>query len=124
MKRLNNDLGLAILRIAPSALMLFHGIPKFQKLIGGDFSFADPIGIGETPSLFLAVIAEFVCPILIIIGYKTRWSTIPLIITMAVAAVIVHGADPFDVKEKALVYLFWFIGILFVGPGKYSLDRK
>ena len=118
------DLGLLFLRISSSILMLTHGLPKLQKLIGGDFEFGDPIGIGGTPSLFLAVIGEFLCPILIIVGFKTRWATVPTIITMLVAALIVHASDPFNVKEKAFLFLVAFISILILGPGKYSLDKK
>ncbi len=123
----NNSLthiGLALLRIVPSAFMLVHGIPKFQKLISGNMEFANPLGIGEAPSLFLAVVAEFLCPILIIIGLKTRLAAIPAAITMAVAAFIVHGADPFATKEKALLYLVFFAVIFLLGPGKYSIDKK
>ncbi|WP_405382043.1 DoxX family protein [Maribacter sp. LLG6340-A2] len=118
------DLGLAFFRIAVSAMMLTHGLPKFQKLISGNFEFGDPIGIGAAPSLFLAVIGEFICPILIIIGFKTRLSAIPTAITMAVAAFIAHGADPFGTKEKALLYLVAYITIFLVGPGKLSIDKK
>lgn len=121
---LKKDIGLALLRIIPSALMLSHGIPKFQKLISGDFGFPDPIGIGSTPSLFLAVIGEFICPILIIIGFKTRWAAIPALITMLVAAIVVHGADPLAKKELALLYAVFFIAIILLGPGRYSIDRK
>ncbi|NNE02381.1 MAG: DoxX family protein [Eudoraea sp.] len=121
---LQNNIGLALLRIGASGLMLTHGIPKFQKLISGNLEFGDPIGIGSTPSLFLAIIGEFICPILVIVGFKTRWSTIPTIITMAVAAFIVHGADPFKDKEKALLYLILFVVIALLGPGKYSIDKK
>ncbi len=118
------QIGLAFLRIMPSLLMISHGLPKFQKLISGNFEFGDPIEIGATPSLFLTVLAEFICPILIIIGFKTRWMAVPVAITMAVAAFIVHGADPFGTKEKALVYLVFFIAIILLGPGKFSIDRK
>jgi|SRR5690606_25894611 len=118
------DLGLLFLRISSSILMLTHGLPKLQKLISGNFEFGDPIGIGSTPSLFLAVIGEFICPILIIVGFKTRWATVPTIITMLVAALIVHGADPFNVKEKAVLFLIAFVTVLMLGPGKYSLDKK
>lgn len=118
------DLGLLFLRISSSILMLTHGLPKFQNLISGNFEFGDPIGIGAAPSLFLAVIGEFICPILVIIGFKTRWATVPTIITMLVAVLIVHGADPFNVKEKAVLFLIAFVSVLILGPGKYSLDKK
>ena len=118
------DIGLAFFRIAISAMMLTHGLTKFQKLISGNFEFGNPLGIGATPSLFLAVIGEFICPMLIIIGFKTRLSAIPSAITMAVAVFITHGADDFGTKEKALLFLVSFITIILVGPGKFGVDRK
>lgn len=119
------DIGLLILRIAPSVMLLTHGIPQFQKLIGTEeIEFGDPIGIGPVPSLFLTVISEVLCPILVIIGFKTRFAAIPTAITMAVAAFIVHSADSFATQEKALLYLTFFVAILFLGPGKFSIDRK
>ncbi|WP_299536951.1 DoxX family protein [Ulvibacterium sp.] len=119
-----NDLGLALLRIGASALLLTHGFPKFQKLISGNLEFGDPIGIGAAPTLFLAVLAEFICPILIILGYKTRWAAVFPAVTMVVAAFIVHAQDAMDVKEKALLFLMAFVCISLLGPGKYSIDKK
>lgn len=121
---LKSDLGLALLRILPSVMLLTHGIPKFQKLLAGDFEFGDPIGIGATPSLFLAVIGEFICPVLLIIGYKTRWAAVPPAIVMIVAGFIVHASDPFNVKEKAFLFLSFFLVIMLLGPGRYSIDKK
>lgn len=118
------NIGLALLRIAPSAMMLVHGFPKFKNLISGNLEFGNPIGIGQAPSLFLAVVGEVICPILIIIGYKTRLAAVPAAITMLVAAFIVHGADSFGTKEKALLYLVFFVVIFLVGPGKYSIDKR
>lgn len=117
-------LGLALLRIVPSALLMTHGYPKLQKLISGNTEFLNPIGIGQAPSLFLTVIGEFVCPILLIIGFKTRWAAIPAAITMFVAGFIVHASDPLDKKELALLYLIVFVVIFLLGPGKYSVDKK
>ncbi|MDC6363242.1 MULTISPECIES: DoxX family protein [Flavobacteriaceae] len=117
-------LGLALLRIVPSVFMLTHGYPKLLKLINGNTEFANPFGIGEAPSLFLAVIGEFICPLLMVIGFKTRWAAIPTAITMAVAAFMIHGADPFGTKEKALLFFVVFVVIFLLGPGKYSVDKK
>lgn len=118
------DIGLAILRIVPSAMLLTHGIPKFQKIINGNLEFGDPVGIGPAPSLFLAVIGEVICPILIIIGFKTRWVAVPSAITMAVAGFIHHAPDSFATKEKAFLFLTFFIVIILLGPGRYSIDRR
>ena len=95
-----------------------------MKLINGNTEFADPFGIGQAPSLFLAVVGEFICPLLMIIGFKTRWAAIPAAITMFVAAFMIHGADPFGRKELPLLYLAFFVIIMLLGPGKYSVDKK
>jgi|SRR5690554_4839510 len=119
-----SQIGLLLLRVGFSGMLLTHGIPKLLKIIAGDFSFGDPLGIGPTTSLILACIAEVLFSILVILGFKTRLSTIPIIITMAVAAFIVHSADPFGVKEMSILYLIAFVAIALLGPGKYSVDKK
>ncbi len=117
------DFILLLVRIAVAAFMLTHGYPKLMKLFaGGEIRFADPFGFGMTFSLILAVFAEFLCSILIGMGIGTRLATIPLIITMFVAAFIAHGADPFGKKEMALLYLVIYVFLLFTGSGKFSVD--
>ena len=118
------DLGLLILRVGASILMLTHGIGKLQKLIADPSDFGDPIGLGPTISLILVVLGEFVAPLLIIVGYKTKLAAIPPFITMLVAALIVHGSDPFGKKEKAIIYGICFLVISITGAGKYSIDKK
>jgi len=111
-------------RIAVGTFMLTHGFPKLERLLaGGDIRFGNPIGLGPAVSLGLAVFAEFLCSVLIIIGLGTRLATVPLIVTMAVAAFISHGADPFARKELALMYLVVYVILLVTGGGKFSLDR-
>ncbi len=120
-----NNVSLLILRIIFAGSMLYgHGISKLTKLIEGNVSFSNPIGIGEVPTLILAVFSEFVAPIFIIIGYKTKLFSFFPAATMFVAVFVVHFGDSFKSFEKALLFLTGFVIIMLVGPGKYSIDRK
>jgi putative oxidoreductase len=117
------NLWLLILRIGASILMLTHGFPKLMKVIEGNMQFGDPLGLGATTSLILATFAEAFCSIFIMLGLATRLATIPLIITMATAAFIVHANDPFSRQEMPLLYLLIYITLLVTGAGKYSVDH-
>lgn len=116
--------GLLLFRVVISASILTHGSSKAIKLLNGDFSFANPIGIGELPTLILAVIAEVVAPIFIIVGYKTRLATIPAMATMFVAAFVVHLNDGFGRQELPVIYLASFLLISILGPGRISIDKS
>lgn len=70
----------------------------------------------------LVVFAEMFCSLAIILGFAVRLAAIPLIITMLVAAFIIHGDDPWQKKEFALLYLTPFLVLVFSGAGRYSLD--
>ncbi|MGM9509237.1 DoxX family protein [Larkinella sp. GY13] len=115
---------LLVLRMGVAALMLTHGWPKFMKVLTGNFTFGDPIGIGSAPSLVLSMMAEFVCSILILIGFQTRVGAIILMINMLVVTFFAHGADPFGKKEMPLLYFLVYFTLYFVGPGKHSVDGR
>ena len=123
LKKNFNDLALLLLRIGFGGLMLTHGIPKLERLSNPD-GFPDPLGVGSTTSLILVLIGEVIAPILIMIGFKTKYAAIPAAITMGVAAIVVHASDPIGTKEKALLYLFAFVVIFLAGAGKFSIDGR
>ncbi len=115
---------LLILRIVAGALMVTHGYGKLQMLLaGGPYTFADPYGLGDTITLIVAVFAEFLCSIFIILGMFTRLAAIPLIITMLTASIIIHKADPLAVRELPMLFGAIFITLAFLGAGKYSVDQ-
>ena len=122
MKRNFNDLALLILRVGFGGFMLTHGIPKINML-SNPSDFGDPIGIGATASLILALIGEVIAPIMIIIGFKTKWAAIPAAITMFVAAFVVHAKDSLATKEHALLFFIAFVVIFLTGAGKFSIDK-
>ena len=106
------DAGLLILRLAVGILMLTHGIPKllnFSQLVeAGTFL---PVLGSATLGLSLAIFAEVLMSLFLIAGLFTRIATLPLIVTMLVAAFVAHAGDPFSSKEPALLYLFPYIAI-------------
>jgi putative oxidoreductase len=118
------DLGLLLVRLLSGGMMLTHGLPKFDRLFGeGPVKFADPFGLGPEISLVLVIFAEVACSIFVMIGFKTRWATIPLMITMLVAAFYAHADDPFGDKELPLLFFTVFLSILISGPGRYSVNQ-
>lgn len=118
------DIALFVFRVALALLMLSHGIPKLNTLLaGGEIQFMDFMGLGTKASLALAVLAEFGCSILILLGLGTRLAVIPLITTMLVAVLIVHANDPLKNKEVALLYLVSYLVLWIAGSGRFSLDR-
>lgn len=119
----NQDFGLLVLRLGAGLMMAFgHGLGKLTTFPEKSADFADPIGLGPAVSLALAVFAEFFCALAVAAGLWTRLATLPLLITMGVAAFVVHADDGFKVMEKALLFGVLYLGILLAGPGKYSLD--
>ena len=126
------DLAALVLRLGFGFYMLLgHGWGKLKLLMSGEeIQFFSFLGLSAKYSLILAVIAEFVACVFIILGYKTRLAALPLIITMLVAIFVVHGADPWFMygnpssKEPAFIYLIGFLSIYLLGSGKYSVDDK
>lgn len=118
------DLGLLVLRVGVGcSLAVAHGHGKLMRLLAGNYTFPDPIGLGSATSLGLASFAEFVCAIAVVVGLATRWACVPIMILFVVAFFVVHGDDPFADKEKALVFLTAFVAVFLAGPGRFSLDR-
>ncbi|WP_018339359.1 DoxX family protein [Butyricimonas synergistica] len=116
------SLGLLFLRVLVGITMLTHGLAKLTSFSELSSTFPDPIGLGGTLSLVMIICAEVGCSIFLIVGAFTRLATIPLIFSMLVVLLVVHGSDPFQVKELPLLYLGVYIFLFFTGAGKISLD--
>ncbi len=124
MRKFNNyDLGLLILRVGFSVFLLLHGIEKLEIAFDSKVNFTDPIGLGPTLTLLLVLFTEIICTILIIIGFKVKWASIPPIILMLVAIFVVHKNDSIMGKELAILYLMAFSAIGIMGSGKYALRK-
>ncbi len=119
---MDTDFAILVLRIIFGGMFIFHGWPKLANFSDMVTMFNDPVGIGNEASVALVVFAEVFCGLFILLGFLTRFSVIPVFITMLVAYFVAHKADPFTNKMLPFVYLFLCVVIFILGSGRYSLD--
>jgi putative oxidoreductase len=115
--------GALLLRLAAGGLMIPHGYSKLTNFSSMSQKFADPYHIGMPLSLGLVIFAEFFCAIFIVAGFATRLACIPLIISCSTALFFAHNAELFGEGEHIALFLGGFAALLFIGPGKASIDR-
>lgn len=117
------SLFLLALRILFGVLLLSHGVQKWTNFSAMSGSFPDPLGVGSTLSLGLAIFGEVFCSVGFIFGAFYRLALIPMIFTMGMAFFVIHANDLFVQKELAFIYLVVFILMYITGPGKFSIDH-
>lgn len=126
----DKDHGLFVLRLGIGAIFVYFGYgkllggPAMWEKIGGALGFIG-INFGQQFFGFLAVLSEFGGGLLLILGLMTRVAAIFLFITMCVAANM-HFAigDGFQKAFPAIESAIIFFSLIFIGPGKFSLDEK
>jgi putative oxidoreductase len=111
-----------LLRLGVGILMMAHGYDKLVHFSKYQHDFMNFLGIGSTMSLALVVFAEFFCSLFLILGLFTRLAAIPLIIVTCVIIFKVDKGDVFGDGETAAIYLAGYLVLLFVGPGRVSVD--
>lgn len=111
-----------LLRVGAGILIFSHG---YQKLVNYDslkVKFLNFLGLGSEISLVLTIFAECFCAILLVLGLFTRLAVIPLLIAMFVAMSRAHNFQIFGDAEKPALFFLIFLTILFLGPGRMSID--
>lgn len=123
------DSGLLIIRLGLGVMFLFHGLPK---LSGGPALWEKLgmatryLGIDVFPLFFgfMASFAEVFGGIFLILGFMFRPALLLLISTMTVATAMHLGkGDGLKIASHAIEIGIVFLGLLFVGPGRFSIDR-
>ena len=122
--------GLLIMRVGLGTMFIFHGYPKLLggpeqwTAVGGAMKYTGinffPVGWG-----FLAAVTETFGGFLVVLGLAFRPATLLLAITMLVATTMhLKSGDGLNGASHAIEAAIVFIGLTFIGPGKYSVDKK
>lgn len=116
------NFSMLLLRLVVGLLMLTqHGMAKVTHFNEYSAKFYNFLNMGPKASLMLVIFAEVFCSFFIILGLFTRLAVIPLIVVMCIAFFSAHNGSFVD-GEMALLFLTTYLVLLFVGPGRVSVD--
>ena len=111
---------LLVARVVFALLLASHGLQKLEGFEQMSAHFPDPLGVGSSLSLALAIFGELVCSLAGGFGVLSRLALLPMIFTMCVAFFVAHGGSIAE-GELAFVYLVVFVLLFFAGPGRFSV---
>jgi putative oxidoreductase len=121
------DLSLFVLRVM-SGISLFwgHGFAKVTRYSSLAEHFSDPLHIGHRWSLILAIFAEAVCSLLLILGLGTRWAALVIAIELGMAFALIHKFKLTGEGNGELAYLYVaaMLTLVIAGGGRFSIDGK
>jgi putative oxidoreductase len=100
-----------------------HGLPKLLNWSTELQRIEDPFGLGASLTLGLAVFAEVLCPVLLILGVYARLACLPVLAVLAVAVVIVHPEWTLEQGQFAWLLIILFAGLALTGPGPLVIGR-
>jgi putative oxidoreductase len=123
------NFGLLIIRIGLGIMFIYHGFPK---LTGGPHKWEEIgkatnyVGIHFWPMFwgFMAAVVEAIGGVLLIIGWQFRLVCLLLVINLIVAALVTYSGGGISDASHAIEDAVVFAGLVFLGPGKYSADKK
>lgn len=121
--------GLFIMRVGLGVMMVIHGLPKMAggpakwEALGHNMAH---LNIHFMPALwgFMSAITETVGGLFCVLGLWFRVVALLMVFNFIVASVSHFAAgDSVAAASHALELCFVFAGLVFLGPGVYSVDK-
>ncbi|HTQ66684.1 MAG TPA: DoxX family protein [Puia sp.] len=117
------NLATFVLRISLAFNMVYnHGLAKIKNFSEWQHDFYDPLHIGHKSSLIVVIFLEAFVSLFLLLGIFSRIAALLLVLEMCVIAFMYQRGQPLIRYENALLFLSGFLCILFIGPGKLSVD--
>ena len=119
----NNMYAPSLLRLGLGVLFVAAGIMKLTN-VGGVVDLLSGIGFpGATFWAWLLLLVEIVFGLLVLVGWKVKWTTIPLIVVIVVAILTVSIKAGAMAALKDFVILTGLISLMLSGPGAFALSK-
>lgn len=118
-------LSVLILRFAISLeIMLAHGLKKIGVGVAVAEQVPNPLHLPEMLNEGFAIAGNLVFPVFVMLGLFTRLAILPILAITLTGYFVVHWHDSILEKDTPFMYSIVYLFILFIGPGKYSLDSR
>ena len=119
-----SSFGVVFIRLAFGYHLLYYSWESVMSFdVSSDADFLLSLGIPfPTMMAWAYLLTEFIGGCALIVGFKVRLISIPLIVTFLVAYFLVHKGDPYLDSFQALQMLAVSFFFLFNDSGKYSID--
>ncbi len=123
------SVGKLLLRLMVGGLLLFHGVDKIFHGIG---FIEGMLKVREFPAYIAngVYIGEILAPILLLLGWRSRWWAGVIVLNMLAALYLAHSRALFTLGthgswslETPMMFLLGALAILFLGSGKYAIAR-
>jgi len=123
------NFGLLIIRVGLGIMFIYHGYPKLGggvKIWGEIGSSTKYVGIHFWPVFWglMCAVVETSGGFLLLLGLAFRPVCLLLLINLIVAAAAQYNRGGLMEASQAIEDGIMFAGLLFVGPGRYSVDKK
>jgi putative oxidoreductase len=116
-------LSVLIFRVAVSIeLMLAHGMKKIGIGVQVAEHVPNPLHLPGVLNEWFAIAGNLIFPVFVIVGLFTRLAILPILAITLTGYFVVHLHESILEKDTPFMYSVVFLLILFIGPGKYSID--
>lgn len=118
-----HDATMLAFRVLLSGELIYaHGLKKLGVGVGEAEVVPNPLNLPEAFNSLFADAANLIFPLFVIAGLATRIAVLPILAVTLTGYFVLHFHDAPLVKDTPFMYSLAFLLILFLGPGKYSLD--
>jgi putative oxidoreductase len=123
------NFGLLIVRVGLGIMFIYHGFPKLAggveawRALGSNTKY---VGITFLPVVWglLSAVVETFGGFLLIIGWAFRPVCLLLLINLLVAVAMHLKTSGLMEASHAIEDAVMFAGLVFIGPGTFSVDKK